>query len=247
MESTTPQHDDRSAPEQESPARGGPSVDDLAPPAWSDPHEIELARVAQTRPDTPEGRAALGELLSNHERLVFSVCYRMCRNPEEARDVAQTAMLKAIKAFGRYDGRSKLSTWLYRIAMNTAISHHRSERLRRHASLDAESDESSGSRSSIGYRTEQTREPDVEAGVEQDERVARVRSALRQLDPETRAILILRDAQGLDYATIAEVLEVAVGTVKSRLFRARTKLREAVELQMNRPGGADQQSGHSEP
>ena len=206
-----------------------PAAADTAPPAWSDPHEIELARVAQSRPDSPEGRAALGELLARYERVVFSVCYRMCRNPEDARDVAQMALLKAIKAFGRYDGRSKLSTWLYRIATNTAISHHRSEKLRRHASLDAPSDESSGSRSSIGARTEQKREPGAGAGVEQGEGLDRVRSALRSLDPETRAILILRDAQDLDYATIAEVMEVAVGTVKSRLFRARAKLRDAIE------------------
>jgi RNA polymerase sigma-70 factor (ECF subfamily) len=163
----------------------------------------------------------------------------MVRDREMAADLTQDAFVKVIRGIDSFDGRSKLSTWMIRVTMNVCLSKLRAEKLRRHASLDALSAGSSGdgragdwenlvSSESLGGKGA-GREPAGTANVELREEQERVLAALRELDPEQRAILILCDCRGLPYEEIAQVLGVAVGTVKSRVFRARTALRDMVE------------------
>lgn len=189
----------------------------------------DLALVARIRSGEP---TAWNELITKYQDRLFAVCLRMVHQRELATDLTQDAFVKVIQGIGTFDGRAKLSTWMIRITMNVCLSKLRSEKLRRHASLEAMSEGSGhGTRPETG-RTggfEQSREPGAGSRVELHEDRQRVLDALRTLDPEQRAVLILCDAQGHSYEEISSVLGVAVGTVKSRLFRARTALREAVE------------------
>lgn len=185
--------------------------------------------------------AAWTKLLTRYQDRLFGVCMRMVGDREYASDLTQDAMVRIIEGIKTYDGRAKLSTWMIRVTMNVCLSKLRSEKLRRHASLDAGSETASAGGGTSGWgggrgrtsaeRTpdEQVREPQPGLGVEWDETRRLVAAALLRVLPEQRAILILRDSKGLEYEQIAEVLDVPVGTVKSRLFRARLALREALE------------------
>lgn len=169
---------------------------------------------------------ALRELLVSYQHRVYAVCLRMVRNPETARDLTQDTLVKLIEGLGSYTGRAKLSTWIIRIAMNCCLSHLRKQKLRIHKSLDDAVGLAGMPRS--GTITD-PREPGPGTRVQRDEDQDLLLRALDGLDPEMRAILVLRDMQGLEYQQIGDVLDAPVGTVKSRLFRARSALRDAIE------------------
>jgi RNA polymerase sigma-70 factor (ECF subfamily) len=136
---------------------------------------------------------------------------------------------------------------MIRVTMNVCLSRLRSEKLRRHASLEAMAERPrGGSEEGSGGLTaadqfSQIREQSQDESVEFHEDRERVLRALSTLDPDQRAVLILCDCRGLPYEQIAEVLGVAVGTVKSRLFRARAALRDAVEAMGTRGDEEDDQ------
>jgi RNA polymerase sigma-70 factor (ECF subfamily) len=163
--------------------------------------------------------AAFGRLVRAYQdRLVGALVY-VCGSYDEAEDVAQEAFVQAYVKLATFAGDSAFYTWLYRIAMNAAIS-----RRRRRKSTESveENREHSG------------REP--EDGAEQaeerllrEERAVLVQRALAKLSEEHRAILVLREVEDCDYDQIAAVLEVPVGTVRSRLHRARLQLKEQLD------------------
>jgi RNA polymerase sigma-70 factor, ECF subfamily len=177
---------------------------------------------------TAGDRGALGQLLELYQHRVYNVCLRMVGNRDDAAEVAQDAMLKVVEHIGDYNGQCAISTWMIRIAMNLSISHLRRRRLRLTTSLDAggagsdDADQSTPLREQIG----DPREPGPESGVQHNEMIAHLHKALRQLDEEFRSVLVLRDVEEMDYQQIAEILALPVGTVKSRLFRARLALRQ---------------------
>ena len=187
----------------------------------------ELQLVEAHRDGDP---AAMGTLLEAYQRRIYSICYRMVRDEHEARDLTQDAMLRVIQGLDSYDGRSKLSTWVIRVTMNTCLSHLRKQKLRRHGSLDAGSENATSGPldpRSLGELSPAGR-------VELAEMRILLGRALLCLDPDMRAVLVLRDMQELEYGKIAKALEVPIGTVKSRLFRARVALRAAVEVELGR-------------
>jgi RNA polymerase sigma-70 factor (ECF subfamily) len=197
------------------------------PPGPSHPvaeQDVDLELIRQIRAGDA---AAWSRLLERYQDRIYTLCLRTVSNRDLAADLAQDTMVKVIQGLDSYDGRSKLSTWIFRVTMNVCLSKLRSEKVRRHASIEAlgAGPEDEGS----GLEFEQEREPDTAPNVQEREERRRFLAALDQLEPDQRAILILRDSRGLDYDEIAGVLNVAVGTVKSRLFRARQALREAVE------------------
>lgn len=206
----------------------------------------DTAALAAIRRGDP---SAWGDLIQRHQDRIYSMCVRMVRDRELATDLAQDAFVKIIKGIDSFDGRSRLTTWMTRIAMNVCLSKLRSEKLRRHASLEGMSESRSGDGGSDrGMELEQSREPEQTSGVETHEDRERVLAALRLLDPDQRAVLILCDCQGNSYEQIAVVLGVAVGTVKSRLFRARAALRDAVErASRDRLGSSSRASSSSAP
>ncbi|UCD73886.1 MAG: sigma-70 family RNA polymerase sigma factor [Phycisphaerales bacterium] len=192
-----------------------------SPPRMTPLRELQL--VDDYRAGDPE---ALGELLSSYQRRVYAVCYRMVGNVDEAADLAQDAMLKVIEGLDSYDGRARLSTWIIRVTINSCLSHLRKQKIRRHGSLD---DTAGDEQVPLAGRIASERELSGPEHVEQAEARTVLLRVLGDIEPEMRGILVLRDMQDLDYQQIAEVLQVPVGTVKSRLFRARLALREAAE------------------
>ena len=200
------------------------------------------------------GDAALWpELIARYQDRLFSVCLRLVHNRELAADLTQDTFLRVIQNLDKYDGRSKLSTWLIRVAMNLCLSKLRSEKLRRHASLDAPAaggndrglaGAGGGEGATWGSQLSQDRELSGVSGVEREQERATLLAAIRLVDEEQRAILVLRDGHGLEYEQIAEALGLAVGTVKSRLFRARLALREAIEGLEGQGGSSSRRTEH---
>ncbi|USO00307.1 MAG: RNA polymerase sigma factor [Phycisphaeraceae bacterium] len=162
-------------------------------------------------------RDALDVLLRPELDRVFATCRRMVGGRQEAEELAQDALVKVIRGLPTYDGRASLSTWMTRVTINACLSWMRSRARhsgRRPISLE-QPDTLAG-------------EPGVAPGVQPDEK-ARLERALDGLKPEHRAILVLRDVRELDYEAIGAALDLPIGTVKSRLFRARAALRVALE------------------
>jgi RNA polymerase sigma-70 factor (ECF subfamily) len=162
--------------------------------------------------------AAFGALVRRYQDRLYNTVYRLIDNAEDAQDVVQEAFLHAYQALDSFKGDSLFFTWLYRIAVNTAISHKRKRRivLSFHGSHNGDSgleplDNSEATRP--GH------------ALEQAEQERRIQKALNQLSPEHRAVLVLKDMEGQRYEDMAEILQVPIGTIRSRLHRARTELR----------------------
>jgi RNA polymerase sigma-70 factor (ECF subfamily) len=170
-------------------------------------------------------REAIGSLIEPELDRVYATCRRMVGNADDAAELAQDAVVRAIRGIGTYDGRSAFSTWLTRVTMNTCLSWHRSRGRRkgiRAASLDnADTFPDRGTRPGG--------EPGGGDGVQEGgPRASLVEAGLERLKPEHRAVLVLRDVRELDYDAIGAALDLPLGTVKSRISRARVALREAI-------------------
>ena len=166
--------------------------------------------------------AAFGDLVRRHQDRLYNAVLRLVDNGEDAADVVQDTFVNAFTALGSFKGDAQLYTWLYRIAFNAAIS--RKRRKRPAASLDAArgSDPSLDPvDASVGSRPDE--------GMERREDEARLYAALARMSPEHRDVLVLKDLDGQRYEEIALVLGVPIGTVRSRLHRARMELRNLLE------------------
>ena len=157
----------------------------------------------------------------------------MLRDPEDARDLTQDALVKVMEGLDSFDRRSALSTWVIRVTMNCCLSHIRKQKLRQHGSLDEP--RGAGDEPWI-HRLAAGGEPTAHQHVKQSEMRGILLRALARLDSQMRAILVLRDLQQLEYQQIGGVLDIPVGTVKSRLFRARAALRVAAEAEFEDVG-----------
>ena len=176
-------------------------------------------------------RGALGRLLRLHEPRLYHVCLRMVRHRDDAAELTQDTLVKTIQHLDTFRGDAQLATWMTRIAINLCLSHLRKRKVRRAASLDAPTPHPSdhqGKPATPAAALADHREPTPASRVQLQEDADQLQHALDQLEPDHRAVLLLRDLQQLDYAHIGQVLDCPVGTVKSRLFRARLKLREAL-------------------
>ncbi len=263
--------------------------------------------VDSIRRDSPANATAWTELFTKYQHRLYAVCLKMVHDRDAAADLTQDSFVKIIQGLNGYDGRSKLSTWMIRVTMNTCLSYLRGQKHRRHASLNLStqtgnygyqnppeqvgvysgrltdekqkatekgdkrrSSPEKPSQSELASKSddqtadshpmheavrskpkkqagqhpiftgpggpgkttdwrEQTREQTPDESVKLQERRRLVADALNALPLDQRAILVLRDVQDLDYEQIAQAMDLAVGTVKSRLFRARLAFREAIE------------------
>jgi RNA polymerase sigma-70 factor (ECF subfamily) len=161
---------------------------------------------------------AFATLVRRHQRRVFGLLLRMLGSREEAEDAAQDTFLNLHRHGHRFRSESRFSTFVYRVAVNAALNRRRSLG-RRRAHTDA-----FGEAQSLGHLGPTT-EPDPERALAGDELRARIEQALLALPEALRAPVVLFDVEGLSYGEIAEVLQVAEGTVKSRIHRARQALR----------------------
>jgi RNA polymerase sigma-70 factor, ECF subfamily len=166
---------------------------------------------------------AFGRLVALHEGMVFNLAARLLGDSEEARDVSQEVFLQVYRTLGRFEGRSSLKTWIYRIVVNRC--HNQRRFWQRRARDRARSLEDLTPSEEAGLARGRSADPSPFDRVRLAERAARVQEALLCLSFAHRAVLLLRDAEGLSTEAVAEALSVPVGTVKSRLARARDALR----------------------
>jgi len=170
---------------------------------------------------------AFEDLVAQYERQVFSLCFRLLGDAEEARDAAQETFLKVYKGVGRFRGEAGLKTWIYRIAINQAMNQKRWWR-RRHRdetiSLDLRSGDSDISLGNLlpGSLTS----PEQQAIA--NEREGRLMRALAEMKQEYRVAIVLREIEELSYEEIAAALSISIGTVKSRIARGREELRKRI-------------------
>lgn len=161
-------------------------------------------------------QAAYGQLVTKYQNRLFAALVRITGCAEEAEDVAQEAFVQALLKLDTFQQSAAFYTWLYRIAFN--LSATRARRKRPRASLDVLRE--------AGGPEPVDRDGAPEKPLLAEERVNLVHAALDQLAEDYRQVVVLRELEGCDYEQIAEILEIPLGTVRSRLFRAREQLRE---------------------
>jgi RNA polymerase sigma-70 factor (ECF subfamily) len=164
--------------------------------------------------------AAFGQLVLKYQDRLFTALAHVIGCVEDARDAAQDAFVQAFVKLETFQHNSTFYTWLYRIAFNAAVS--RSRKKRPHESLD-------GRREALGQEPVDHRHGGPNDGLERCERAAQVRHALDGLPHDYRAVIVLREIDGCDYEQISEILDVPVGTVRSRLHRARMQLKDQLK------------------
>jgi RNA polymerase sigma-70 factor, ECF subfamily len=160
--------------------------------------------------------AAFGQLVVRYQDRLYNALFRVLGSAEDARDVVQDAFVQAFLKLESFRGSAAFYTWLYRIAFNLGMSRARRERPT--GSLDFTKD-ACGTEPVDG-------QPTPEVILVQQERARLVHAALAELNAEHREVIVLRELEGCRYDQIAEILDLPVGTVRSRLFRARLELRD---------------------
>lgn len=163
--------------------------------------------------------AAFGQLVQKYQDRLYNTVVHVVGCTEEARDVVQEAFVQAFVKLETFHHTSAFYTWLYRIAFNVAISRGRKKR----PAISVER-----TRETTGHEPVDRRAGPTERA-EQEERCRQVREAIASLSEEHRAVVILREIDGCCYETIAEILDLPVGTVRSRLHRARLELRDQLK------------------
>jgi len=159
---------------------------------------------------------AFAALVTRHQARVYRIVYRMLRNADEAEDVAQITFVRAHRSFHRFREEYDFHPWLYRIAVNAALT--RIEQRKRHRAVDIDA----VPEKHLQRPAHEESPLDVTA---RRELLARVEAALESIPPEQKAVFLLRVAEGLSYEEIARTLDIPKGTVMSRLARARESLR----------------------
>ncbi len=178
--------------------------------------DVELVKKCQGG-DT----SAYNELVTRYRGKVYAMIYNMVRNEQDAWDLAQDGFLKAWKSIGHFRGQSAFYTWLYRIMTNVTIDWLRKKQIQGTAEFD---DAVEMRNIEPGSATAPKAELLPDEKMEHAEIRKRIDAALEKLSPEHRAVIVMKEIDGLQYNEIAEALECSLGTVMSRLFYARKKL-----------------------
>jgi RNA polymerase sigma-70 factor (ECF subfamily) len=161
---------------------------------------------------------ALDDLFRRHRDAAYRIAYRLLGNADDALDVVQESFIHVLRGIGSFRGQSSFKTWLYRIVTHASLDWRRCRAVRSAASLDAESSPEPGATG------ERRRSPTDEAAA--DDLKEAIDKALMNVSEKNRVALVLYALEGMSYQEVAEVLGISVGTVMSRIFNARQRLRE---------------------
>ncbi len=188
--------------------------------------------------------SAWEELVKENERIVYHVAYRMLQNEEEAKDISQEIFLKVYRNLKNFDGKSAFSTWIYRIAVNTCIDAIRKNKGRQTISIEQTIE------STLHNEMPQQQEDTPEKAYLTKENQTEIVEIIQCLSPEHRAMLLMRDMEDMTYGEIAECLSLSLGTVKSRIARAREqfkkeflKRKELLQKRQRQKNRAEQKGG----
>lgn len=185
--------------------------------------ERDLVRAAQKG-----DQGAFSRLVEANQGKIYSLCYRMTGNSDDAADLTQEAFLNAWRGLSKFGGQSSFSTWLYRLASNACIDFLRREKRRSALSITLEDEDDEDRQADF---------PDdrwsPERELERKELRQTLQDGLAALSPEHREVLLLRETEGLSYQEIAQCLDLEEGTVKSRIARARLALKDYLQKSGN--------------
>jgi len=174
---------------------------------------VQACRAGQTE--------AFGVLVRRYQDRLYPTVLRLAGSAEDAEDILQDAFVRAFEKLAQFEGESSFYTWVYRIAVNLALSGHRRRRVRSAVRLARHRLRSGGA-----HPADESIEADPAAPLERSERDRLVQDALGTLGAEHRAVVVLKDFDGHRYEEISAILDIPVGTVRSRLHRARCELRD---------------------
>jgi RNA polymerase sigma-70 factor (ECF subfamily) len=190
--------------------------------AQADVSEIELVKRCQQG-----NTAAYDELVVRYRTRIFGMIYNMVHNEQDAWDLAQDSFIKAWKSIGRFRGKSSFYTWIYRIVMNVTIDWLRKKQIK---GGGAEFDDAIQLKE-VDPAAKTAPKPDVMPfeRMQRSELREKIDNAIAQLSPEHRAVILMKETEGMQYHEIAEALGCSIGTVMSRLFYARKKLQNLLK------------------
>jgi RNA polymerase sigma-70 factor, ECF subfamily len=182
------------------------------------PDVLELDLVKRCQAGDTE---AFDELVTRYRTRIFGMIYNMVHSEQDAWDLAQDSFLKAWKSIGRFRGQSSFYTWIYRIVMNVTIDWLRKKQIKAGAEFD---DAIQLTDIDPASKTVPKTEALPHKAMERDEIRVRIEKAIAQLSPEHRAVILMKEIDGMQYHEIAQAVGCSIGTVMSRLFYARKKL-----------------------
>ncbi|MCP4676142.1 MAG: sigma-70 family RNA polymerase sigma factor [Deltaproteobacteria bacterium] len=184
--------------------------------------DLELVRRCQADDET-----AFGQLVERYQRKVFTIALSMVKNPEDAMDIAQDAFIKVHRYIGNFQGSSSFYTWLYRIVVNLCSDHLR--RTGKRINMDFDERIGSQSHAEHGNAVVANRlDTNPSKNLGRKELADRIRQAVDALPPYHRAVIVMREIEGMSYAEMAKTMNVSKGTIMSRLHHARHKLQRAL-------------------
>jgi len=174
--------------------------------------------------------AAMERLILKYQNRIYNVILKICADPDDASELTQETFVKVIENIDNFQGRSSFYTWAFRIAVNLTLNYCQRNARLGFSSLDTEQ---------VRYNSQPSRvlkeflsddsSPDPVAVAQNRELCEIAVKSLKKLDDSQRAVVVLRDIEGMTYAQIANVLDIELGTVRSRLSRGRKKLRQILE------------------
>ncbi len=168
---------------------------------------------------------AFEQLISEHQTTVYNIALKIMGNPEDAADAAQEALIKVFKNIKKFNGNSKFSTWIYRITHNVCIDELRKKKQQVY-SIDEYYEDDNNPVLNIADD-----KPTPEQHIINNERAEMLKNAIMQLPPVSRSAIYLRDIRDFSYEEISKIQKCSVGTVKSRISRARAQLKEILMKQ----------------
>lgn len=199
-------------------------------------HEREQDRLLVERLQSGD-RSAFRELYDRYQRRAFSIAFGMVKNESDARDIVQDAFIKAYRNIASFQGTAAFYTWFYRIVFNVAIDHTRKKRPDRGNGYQDELKQDEDGRAAEGAVLPNILEGNPRRTLLRKELSQALDEALNTLPEHHRAVILLREVDGLSYEEMAEILDIPKGTIMSRLFHARKKMQEALAPYM--AGNAD--------
>ena len=172
---------------------------------------------------------AMSRLIVKYQDRIYNTILKICRNHDDAAELTQDTFVKVLENINSFRSKSSFYTWLFRVAVNHTLNYCKRRFKLSPVSLDAENDQDEGSKGKLAAVLAAPDGLDPAMVAQQKELSQIVVNLIGQLQQEYRVVLVLRDIEQMTYAEIAEVLRIETGTVKSRLSRARAKLRELLE------------------
>ena len=173
---------------------------------------------------------AMERLIIKYQNRIYNVILKICANPDDAAELTQETFVKVIESIDRFEGRSSFYTWAFRIAVNLTLNYCKRSVKLPIRSLDAYGSQRDGQKEQLlkEFLSDDS-SPDPAAVAQNKELCELALRALMKLDDAQRTVVVLRDIEGMSYAQIARVLGIELGTVRSRLSRARSNLRDIME------------------